>query len=399
MAQYIVFVVAAMLVSVFDSFGYSQGLPIGNIGKSAHKTSTKSIAHANPGNCFDWIVSPMGVLGEFSPDGEIYKQVYLAEPNISEGKHRYVIEEFDLTTQKSETKLSLNIRPIDQAIFSSKREGDGVYLVSYESNGDHCFKGKGVISAVSFDDKAVNNGKIKVFEDRGNFVSYALGEGTSIIDLDKSLSLRYQYKPFVKNHLKVKLDKNQRILWSENTGGQTGYVGLKNKEGIFSLTLVGKTRIVGRELPLKAGDKLVRTGKYFAVLRPLAEKNLMYFMESGPWSGAKKTRVYKVVMPGTIPVGFVSVQFSAKTKTLLLYGNTPLTRKSWSDLYVIDYVKGTVKSTLKFPAGQMAGEVHFDPFGKTAVVEAVDKSTGVRKALNIYSAETGKWSKRNYLLK
>lgn len=383
---YILFQIALFTPNVFG-----KGLPIGDVGESARRDSAQKAVAAD--GCQKWYASSFGSMGRLDVDESKYMQLF----QVGAGeKVKYSLEVLDINTLVSKVKMTLSIPKVDQVIFPVDKEGDGLTLIRFDNNDNGCFKGKARLTALSYGKENVTEKKLAALSDKGLITSYGMLSGSGVYDYTEKLSLRYQFDPFLRAHSKVEIETDIRMLYSDQVGGKDGYIAIRETDPTRELLRISRTGVVKDKMNLKAGDRLVRNGPYFGVIRAAASQNLLYFLENGRWSGSNSSKVYRIPVPSDLVTNHVSMLFSAKAKTLMLFSSTPLSRKKANSVYVYDYENSKLLSHLALPNDSMPGEIHYDTFGKVGVVEEIGKKDNKRKALHVFRLKNINWQKKAY---
>lgn len=375
------------VVCIASSTVQANDLPVGNLGESGK--APNSIKSVKIDKCSDWYANPLGNLGRLN--GDNYDQLFASK--LDGDKITYVLETVSLKDQKSKAKFSMKMPEINQVLYSTPEEGPGISLVKYAKNDDGCFDGLASITAISLAEGQGKKRSLAILKDAGRYTSYAYKDSYAVMDRVQKDSIRFQFQPFIKKYSNINVRKGERIIYSNSLGGVKGYYALVRDGDNKSIVKYAANGEKEKQLKLKQGDRIARSGEEFVIIRPSSKSNFLYFLENKEWSKAKKTKVYKVDLPQGLSPKQANINFSSKQQVMFISSGTKFFKDRYNGVVVYDYGNEKILSRLDLPKGSIPGEVHYSFDGKYGVVEEISSKTGVRKALHIFYLTRLIWKK------
>jgi hypothetical protein len=146
-----------------------------------------------------------------------------------------------------------------------------------------------------------------------------------------------------------------------------------------------------RRLSLKAGDKVVQSGKGFAVARLDQKKNRIELEELPEWSGPEKPGTYKLLLPPAYPVATAGLAVNFSKHLALAFGASFLAKTQWQRLFVYDYTREDPLAVLPVSGKMYVNAAEIEPGGAYAVAEVRDTETRQTVGVNLFNFATKKF--------
>lgn len=363
----------------------------GKLGESARKETTtekKAIT------CPSWYAHSIGSMS--TVEGDLYKQLYVSKL-VEDNKKHYVLEELNLKDMTSNVIVTLSMPDVHQVLFSNV-PGEGVTFVSYSRNSDQCFDGPAKIKALSLVTNKRLKNKVMGLNFESIVASYDVGDSQLLFDKKNKFAIQIIYNPLVRHNYEFNsLSYGRPLLVSDALGKKGAVFANISRDNVVLTKIDGKgEKISELNLKLDKGDRLIRKGKGFGVIRSNKENNQLSILFSREWSVDGRNSVYKVKTPNSVNPRRLTPFFSASSKILFLAGSSKFIREQWNRVLVVDYKNDRVLSELKLANKNIPGEIRLVKNGSFGIVEEVDAKTGIRIALHVIEMKNLKWKKKVY---
>jgi len=349
-------------------------------------------------NCSKFIATPLGSVGGFSADGNIFHQLYIK--SVAPDGYNQVLEEMSLKDKTPRSIMTLKMPKVDVMAFENQDGAEGVNLVSYLDNSDSCFNGT------------------------GRFISFRLRRGglegplemvkqttklTTLSDFDAnwrfwehgSQSLyNFQFDPFLKRHVNFKINPIERLLWVGRGSNKRTYVTFrppssdgKIKPAVISYDLNGNSTMA---LELEEGEKFL-----FSESSTLGK---IFFEQNSPnirikelklWGSGRKDLTYSFRLPKGFSASQLEFLVNFEKRVLVAFGQGDFNRSFTRSVLVLDYMTGQELSRLRLDRG-ILGAISMDPNGSFLVAEEVEAKSKERIKLHFFEVVTGKWNSIKY---
>ena len=89
-------------------------------------------------------------------------------------------------------------------------------------------------------------------------------------------SIRFQFQPFIKKYSNINVRKGERIIYSNSLGGVKGYYALVRDGENKSIVKYAANGEKEKQLKLKQGDRVARSGEEFVIIRP--SRNQIFYI-------------------------------------------------------------------------------------------------------------------------
>ncbi len=341
-------------------------------------------------NCLLDLMEPPGGNAIFTKDGStLYflanggPAFKMAKKGGESIKSKYTLYKVDMARKKAEPMMSLDQKG-DAALVLYGDPLEGMSVVSFIGKGTSCFEGAGGVLSISLVKKGA-----KAVQGAGAFVMARSPIGFSLVDVKKMQVLEMDTQTF-QTKLARRVRAAERPLYFE-PGDRRMVVFHDDGKNRGLVDYAAADDQKARRLAMKAGDKVLQSGKWFAAARLDQKANVIEIAELPEWTGPEKPGTYRIALPPAYPVATAGVEVNFTKRQALVFGASFLAKQQWQRLFVFDYTREDPVAVLPVSGKMYVNLALIDPTGAFALIEVRDIESRATAGLKLYNFATRKF--------